>query len=142
MSHDPVAYTFEADVHCPECTKARFGESYRVMNPNIGEPKHLKFSTYEKAEEFADKHSFPIYGPFIAEDAEDNEGNPVGAIFEWDENQNEDGTYGQRCGSCTRTLCMSCGTTQSRYNALECWNCRSTLRLSAREARKHERTQA
>jgi hypothetical protein len=25
MMHDPIAYTFEADAHCPACTIARFG---------------------------------------------------------------------------------------------------------------------
>lgn len=25
MAHDPIAYTYDADVHCPGCAKARFG---------------------------------------------------------------------------------------------------------------------
>lgn len=53
MSHlDPIAYTYEADYHCPDCTEEAFGRNE---------------------------------GGFIAEDAEDGEGNPVGAVFCWDE---------------------------------------------------------
>lgn len=25
MKHDPIAYTYEADTHCPECAEKRFG---------------------------------------------------------------------------------------------------------------------
>jgi len=25
VSHEPIAYTFEADHHCPDCTEERFG---------------------------------------------------------------------------------------------------------------------
>lgn len=52
-SHDPIAYAYEADYHCPDCAIKRFGESER--------------------------------GPWPVETAEDNEGNPVGAVFPWDE---------------------------------------------------------
>jgi len=27
MSHAPIAYTYEADVHCPACARARFGDA-------------------------------------------------------------------------------------------------------------------
>lgn len=49
---DPIAYMYEADVHCPGCAAERFGVS-------------------------ADG--------WIADGAEDSEGNPVGVIAPWDE---------------------------------------------------------
>jgi len=61
-THDPIAYTYEADTHCPACAESRFGRSARG---------------------------------FIAKDATDDEGNPVGAVFEWDECPD-----GIVCGTC------------------------------------------
>ena len=58
----PVAYTYEAAVHCPECTGARFG------------------ATAEG---------------WIPEDAVDREGNGIGAIAPWDE---DDTTNCDTCG--------------------------------------------
>jgi hypothetical protein len=53
MGHlDPIAYTYEADYHCPPCAKERFGED------ELG---------------------------FVPSGAEDDEGNPIGAVASWDE---------------------------------------------------------
>lgn len=53
MGHlDPIAYTYEADHHCPECALERFGRNAHGTVP---------------------------------ESAEDNEGNPVGAVMPWEE---------------------------------------------------------
>ena len=55
--YDPIAYVYEADTHCPGCTKARFGESaegYIAYEDNVG--------------------------PSI-----DSEGNEVGAVFRHEE---------------------------------------------------------
>jgi hypothetical protein len=60
MSHAPIAYTYEADVHCPACARARFGKA-------LDDP-----------------------------DTEDNEANPVGAMFECDEHD----PAGEYCGDC------------------------------------------
>ena len=62
----PIAYTYEADTHCPACTEKRFGRSKRG---------------------------------FIAEESFDNEGNPVGAVFPWDEWEG-----GLFCGTCFDTI--------------------------------------
>ena len=52
--HDPIAYTYEADYHCPRCTEARFGrDETGTIAPQ--------------------------------ETSIDSEGNPVGAVFSWDE---------------------------------------------------------
>lgn len=59
-SHVPVAYTYEADYHCPGCAEERFG---------------------------LDTHS-EVSG-------EDREGNPVHAVFSWNE-----GWQGHACGTC------------------------------------------
>lgn len=70
MGHmDPIAYTYEADYHCPACTEQRFGRSARG---------------------------------FIAEESHDNEGNPVGAVFPWDEwcESSELGRQVLSCGTC------------------------------------------
>lgn len=58
--YDPIAYTYEADVHCPMCAYARFG------------------AALDNA------------------DTTDSEGNTIGAIAPWDE-QDTDGLY---CGDC------------------------------------------
>lgn len=56
MGHlDPIAYTYEADYHCPDCAETRFGGTRRDG------------------------------GYFIAEDCEDAEGNPIGIVAPWDE---------------------------------------------------------
>ena len=98
---EPVAYTYEADIHCPACTKKRFGETWRVSvffeHPL---PRPPKFTFYEAAEDYIRQHGGGgPYGPFIAEDAEDNEGNPVGAVFAW---ETEGGP--ESCGSCGEVL--------------------------------------
>jgi hypothetical protein len=68
----PIAYTYEADHHCPACARARFG---------------------------ADEHGFP------PESARDGEGNPVGAVFSWDEWQNiGEGSQTLACGTCGAIL--------------------------------------
>jgi hypothetical protein len=57
--YQPIAYTYEADVHCPECATERFGAG------------------------------------LDAAETEDTEGNPIGAVFTWDE-----WTDGAWCGDC------------------------------------------
>lgn len=84
-----LAYTYEADVHCPACTIARFGrdKSGRAWPP---------------------------------EDARDREGNPLGAIFPWDDTclggEDADRTWiadpetGRETAHCT-LACGTCGRT-------------------------------
>ncbi len=52
-----IAYTYEADVHCPACTNARFGQVIRYPRDDCGIPL----------------------------DATDREGNPVHPVFDIDE---------------------------------------------------------
>jgi len=70
-SHAPIAYTYEADHHCPTCTEARFGKDER--------------------------------GDIAGEGSEDSEGNPIGAIFSWDEWSTEPGDT-LACGNCHDVL--------------------------------------
>lgn len=56
--HDPIAYTYEADHHCPGCTEARFGRSEDGWIAGENEDG-----------------SYPV----------DGEGNPVGVVAPWDE---------------------------------------------------------
>ena len=56
MRHEPIAYAYDAAVHCPECAK---------------------------------RHNMDRDG------AKDREGNPVGAIFQWDEIEE-----GECCDDC------------------------------------------
>jgi hypothetical protein len=75
--HDPIAYTYEADHHCPDCTYKRFGadsDGWIAMQDN-------------------------------GESCVDGEGNPVGALLPWDEWQTFDGeneTLG--CADCHRVI--------------------------------------
>lgn len=68
MSTAPIAYTYEADHHCPDCAEQRFGRSE---------------------------------AGFIAEEATDNEGNEVGAIFPWNE-------WWQDSSACETLFCSDC----------------------------------
>lgn len=67
--HDPIAYTYDADTHCPGCATARFGEDESGNVPD---------------------------------DAYDNGGNAVGAIFSWTE-------WWQIDGKCETLVCGTCG---------------------------------
>jgi hypothetical protein len=57
--HGPIAYTYEADYHCPACTLARFGR---------GSCGFIATSAEDGCESCLD-----------------SEGNPVGVIAPWDE---------------------------------------------------------
>lgn len=62
----PIAYTYEADYHCENCTRERFGDDC---------------------------------------EGTDGEGNPVGAVFSWDEWYNiGEGTQVLACGDCGAIL--------------------------------------
>jgi hypothetical protein len=74
--HDPIAYTYEADHHCPDCAFKRFGRDE---------------------------------AGFVPEDAEDGEGNLVGALAPWDEWYDPDG--GEQV-----LACGTCGTEIDIYN--------------------------
>ena len=65
-----LAYTYDADTHCPPCAIARYG-----LEPGRSWPR---------------------------DDARDSEGNPVGAIFDFDEwcEPSEPGTHTLLCGTC------------------------------------------
>lgn len=71
---DPIAYTYEADTHCPPCTEARFGRGF------------LGWIAYDDEA-----------GPSV-----DREGNPVGVIAPWDEWCDADSPDEQvlACGTC------------------------------------------
>jgi hypothetical protein len=71
-NYAPIAYTYDADVHCPTCAFAAFG---------------------------IDENGF------VPEDAEDSEGNPIGAVAPWDEWWSNDFYEGNKvarlyCGTC------------------------------------------
>lgn len=94
MPHEPIAYTYEASEHCPACAKERFGETFRVRNLENSHETMKRFRTYEEAEAYS-QGRVSVYGPFIAEDDKDNEGNNVGAVFSWDEWDRD-----MVCGTC------------------------------------------
>lgn len=73
MDGDPIAFSYEADHHCPECTELRFGRNERGC---------------------------------IAEGAEDDERNEVGALFSEDEwwNPETEGPQTLVCGTCGVTI--------------------------------------
>jgi hypothetical protein len=82
MGHlDPIAYTYEADYHCPGCTEARFGvcDCGFIACPGGGPGCSVP--------------PLPI---------EDSEGNQVGVVAPWDEwwNVGEDQCDTLACGTC------------------------------------------
>lgn len=73
-SHDPIAYTYEADHHCPPCAEKRFGRT------DDG------FIAGQNAD---------------GSESIDSEGNPVGIIAPWDEwCSGEPGCETLVCGDC------------------------------------------
>jgi hypothetical protein len=74
-----IAYTFEADVHCPACTYKRFGPGYSSNTPLPG---------------FADECGVPYH-------AVDREGNSVHPVFDIDEDPDGSLTH---CGDCRERL--------------------------------------
>ncbi len=66
------------------------------------------------------------------EDAEDDEGNPLGVLAHWWDIWDDEEDYNvTTCGTCARIICTVCGTTsshQDRPNDSECWNCRTPWR--------------
>lgn len=97
MSCDPVAYTYEADAHCPTCAEARFGLAWSVEGK--------LFKSEELAELFAEKEHRTVNGPFIGLGAQDSEGNEPGAQMSWEEWYNVG--YGNQtltCGTCHEVI--------------------------------------
>ena len=77
---DPIAYTYDADTHCPRCTVARYGTG----RATFGGPAYLPDVRW----------------------ARDSEGNPVGAIAPWDEGHEADvdGWQTLVCGTCADVI--------------------------------------
>ena len=74
--HDPIAYIYEADYHCPECSIARFGQDTSHYGGN-----------------------------WPAEDAVDSEGNGIDIVAPWDEWWNiGDGPQTLGCADCGKEL--------------------------------------
>jgi hypothetical protein len=77
MAASPDAYAYEADLHCPDCARERFG---------------------------ADAEGFIGIGP-DGDPCTDSEGNPVGAIAPWDWDRDEYSIeHGEHCGTCGREI--------------------------------------
>ena len=77
-----IAYTWEADVHCPHCTYKRFG---RHILPQFAQ---------DERPELCDSHGVVI-------NATDREGNRIHPVFDIDEDP--DGTF-PHCGDCHEEL--------------------------------------
>ena len=78
-----VAYTYEADVHCPECTRKRFAAAYYGQ----WHPR--------------DEHGLPDYAERDPQAMTDREGNPVHPVFSTDEVTR---THYTHCGTCLHPL--------------------------------------
>lgn len=76
-----VAYTYEADVHCPACARKRFAPALTGCGPADLTQWH------------EDEHGLPI-------EATDREGNPVHPVFSTDER----GDSLTHCGDCGAEL--------------------------------------
>ena len=71
-----IAYTYDADVHCPACTAARFGTTDASFTNNKGR---------------VDEHGIP-------DSSVDSEGNPVHPVFDISEHDFTN------CGDCHEEL--------------------------------------
>jgi hypothetical protein len=82
-----ISYTFEADVHCPHCTKAYADRAFLDDGPVIGFPIGHTGPTQ-------DEHGVS-YG------LHDREGNPIRPVFDIDEDPDGSLTH---CGDCHEEL--------------------------------------
>jgi hypothetical protein len=78
-----IAYTYEADVHCPACAASRFGnfDKFKYTSDGLITGDH--------------DHNGIAYTNI------DREGNPIHPVFDIDEDQ--DGTF-THCGDCREEL--------------------------------------
>jgi len=98
MSHHPIAYTYEADTHCPDCTETRFGRCNCGFIACTGDGPDCGYPNRPNG-----------WHPT------DSEGNEPGVIAPWDE-----WTHGERgaetfvCGTCSTEIdtaaCAYCGS--------------------------------
>jgi len=86
----PIAYTYEADTHCPDCAVARFGAE-SICPPDCA---------------FDHRDGAHWFYPWPPEDARDSEGNPIGAIAPWDDwcNGEDEALCTLACGDCLAVL--------------------------------------
>jgi hypothetical protein len=82
---NPVAYTYEADTHCPGCTLERFG--HEVVCRTCGEAAPHRGSVRGEVHRWGPTtHPFaPKVLDFPPEAARDREGNGIGALAPWDD---------------------------------------------------------
>lgn len=104
----PIAYTYDADTHCPECAVARFGRE-EAPGPNG-----------------------PVLMGWPPESATDSEGNGVGAIAPWDEwhEPNEPGRFTLVCGTCQCVI----ATCDHEPAACKCDACQAASEYENEEA--------
>lgn len=77
MSMDPIAYTYEADTHCPGCALERFGRCPDGWIACADDPHRVT----------------------------DREGNTVGVIAPWDEwHEDGPGRFTLVCGTCSSVI--------------------------------------
>ena len=80
-----IAYTYEGDVYCPDCTKARWGrQGFRLDTV-----EHMRLAN--NFQRVTDEHHLPI-------NLIDREGNPVHPVFSTDEREFT------RCSDCGESL--------------------------------------
>lgn len=120
--HNPIAYTYDADYHCPECTAERFGRcngdhvyvaGRKVTADHYNRPAILP--AWIEAEPGYHRTGPPrgFDTPVIACTAEhfdgytavDSEGNPPGVVAPWDEwHWGEEECEALYCGTCGRCI--------------------------------------
>jgi len=105
----PIAYTYEADTHCPDCAVARFGKDPTNRCAVCGEAANRNpISMAGTMHRYGPtSHEYvPGMDPWPPEDARDSEGNPVGAIAPWDDwcNGEDEAVCTLTCGDCLAVL--------------------------------------
>lgn len=102
MSHKPIAYTADADHWCGACISEVYGAC------RCGEPGFA----YRGGDMTGQHEHVSI---------EDNEGNEIGAIFEWDEwHQDSAECESLNCNQCHAELDVSHGYQCGLVEAFEC----------------------
>ena len=122
---------YEGDpVYCVDCNakiESAYGVPGSTKETNGIEGTRVTAYTYEAAVH-CEKCATDRFGVnrlgHVPEDACDADGNPIGAVFAYNDH---DGA--EACGTCGHTLCMTCGTVTERDTKTNaCWSCGTDFR--------------
>lgn len=120
-SHDPIAYTYDADTHCPPCAELRFGrtpDGFIAGEDADGRPQYDAWDSPVGAiapwEEWCEPSEVGVVtlscgtcGGIIEQHRHDEAAPPCGHFRHWGDGVIDDGTGDwETCDECGRLVCF------------------------------------